>query len=240
MKYDNELFNLSIEAYNMVKPLNNNINKEIKRKQDKLLKLLFIKFQEQLKSKKDIGEGILKVKFKSRLENDFNDGYQEIDELVKNNTFYSFASEYCIYISDIEDKCDESHSAYYEVIWDYKTYFKQLKTHQTGKKVINERKKQERQSKIELCKISGHNFEEWKEKKWTTLEEYGPSGIEYLLTGCKTDTIEVKHIKWIRRCKNCGYVQTRNKKPAEIEAPEIEEEIKKLQRKLDKIKKERE
>ena len=109
-----------------------------------------------------------------------------------------------------------------------------------GKKVINERKKQERQSKIELCKISGHNFEEWKEKKWTTLEEYGPSGIEYLLTGCKTDTIEVKHIKWIRRCKNCGYVQTRTKKPIEIETPEIEKEIKKLQRKLDKIKKERE
>ena len=42
MKYDNELFNLSIEAYNMVKPSNNNINKDIKRKQDKLLKLLLI------------------------------------------------------------------------------------------------------------------------------------------------------------------------------------------------------
>ena len=49
--------------------------------------------------------------------------------------------------------------------------------------------------------------------------------------------MEVEHIKWSRRCKNCGSVQTTSKKPKEIEAAEIEEQINTLQKRLDTIKK---
>lgn len=233
MKYDEQFFNLSVEACDMVKSTKDCTNEEIKKKQDRLLKILLTKFQEQLKLKEDIGIGILKVKFESRFWSDFNDGYREIDELVKSGDFDSFASDYCMYIGDIERRCDEYYSAYYEIIWDYKTYFEQLKTHQTGKKVVNEKRKQERQAKKEFCKINGHNFGEWKENRWTTLEEDGPSGIEALFTG--VGTREVEHIKWTRRCKNCGSVQSTSKKPSEIEATEIEEQIKTLQKKLTKL-----
>ena len=127
MKFDEQVFNLSVEAYNMVEASKDNIDVEVKKKQDKLLKILLTKFSEQLKSKKDNGDGILKVKFESRFWSDFNDGYREIDELVKSNNFDSFASEYCMYIGDIEYRCNECYSAYYEIIWDYKTYFEQLR-----------------------------------------------------------------------------------------------------------------
>lgn len=235
MKYDEQVFNLSIDAYNMVESSKVDSNEEVKKKQDKLLKMLLTKFQEELKSKENIGDGILRVKFKSQFWSDFNDGYREIDELVKSNDFDSFASDYCMYIGNREYRCDEYYSTYYEIIWDYKTYFEQLKAHHPAKKVINEKKKQERQAKKEYCKINGHDFENWKEQRWTTEEEYGSSGIESLFTG--VGTIKVEHINWTRRCKNCGSVQSTSKKPAEIEATEIEEQIKTLQRKLGQIKK---
>ena len=49
----------------MIKSFNANNDEEIKIKQDKVLKLLMKKFQEQLKSKTNLEEGILKVKFKN-------------------------------------------------------------------------------------------------------------------------------------------------------------------------------
>lgn len=103
------------------------------------------------------------------------------------------------------------------------------------KKTISERKKQEKQAKREFCKNNGHDFAEWKEKRWTTLEEVGDSGREALYTG--VGTIEVEHVKWNRKCKYCGYVQTTSKKPDEIQADEIKTEIKKLQKSLDNLKK---
>lgn len=138
MKYDNQIFNLSAKAYSMVETSSDSEDEKVSRKQVELLKILLKKFQEQLKSKKDIGNGTLKVKFESRFWTDFNDGYNEIDELVKSNNFDSFASEYCIYLGDVEHRCDEYHTAYYEVIWDYKTYFEQSKSQQNERFPLKE------------------------------------------------------------------------------------------------------
>lgn len=121
MKYDEDLFKLSEQAHTNY---NNNVDEEIKKKQDKVLKLIFTKFKKELELKKDLKDGILKVKFQPIIWKAFNDGFDEIDELVKNNSFDLFASEYCIYISD-KDKDSYTYN-YYELLWDYKTYFEQL------------------------------------------------------------------------------------------------------------------
>lgn len=126
MRYDEQAFIMSYDAYNKTE-LTKSKDDAIKNKQDKVLKLLLGKFEEQLKSKQKLEEGILKIKFKSIFYSDFNDGYREIDELVKSNNFDDFAREYCMYLGDVEHRCDEYNDAYYEVIWDYKTYFEQLK-----------------------------------------------------------------------------------------------------------------
>jgi len=231
MKFDEYVFNLSAEAYNNAKSPNNDKNEEIKKKQDKLLKLLLMKFQEQLKSQKNLDKGILKAKFENKFWSDFNDGYQEIDELVKSDNFDSFASDYCMYIGEVEDRCNEYYNAYYEIIWDYKTYFEEFKSHQPAKKTVNNKRKEAREAKKAFCKEFGHNFSEWKEVKWTTIEEDGPVGIEALFTG--VGYTKVEHTKWTRHCKKCGTTQSSSKKPAEVEAKEIEEQIKILQKKLE-------
>ncbi len=126
MRYDEQAFIMSYDAYNKTE-LTKSKDDAIKNKQDKVLKLLLGKFEEQLKSKQKLEEGILKIKFKSIFFSNFNDGYHEIDELVKSNNFDYFASEYCMYLGEVEHRCDEYNDAYYEVIWDYKTYFEQLR-----------------------------------------------------------------------------------------------------------------
>ena len=134
MKYDETIFKLSEEAYNMLGESNAKNDNEITKKQDKVLKLLFNKFKEKLISDNKTNNGILKVQFESIFYSDFNDGYREIDELVKSKNFDSFASNYCMYLGNIEYRCNEYYNAYYEIIWDYKTYFEQLKAEQTKTK----------------------------------------------------------------------------------------------------------
>lgn len=65
-----------------------------------------------------------------------------------------------------------------------------------------------------------------------SLEEIGPDGVEELFHGLKT--IEVKYIKWIRKCENCGYVQITNQRPNETHVTETKK-VKTLQRKFNKI-----
>lgn len=235
MKFDEQVFNLSVEAYNTVESTKDDTNEEVKEKQNKLLKILLTKFREQLKSKKDNGDGILKVKFESRFWSDFNDGYREIDELVKSNNFDSFASEYCMYIGDIEYRCDECYSAYYEIIWDYKTYFEQLRESKEGKETIRainySRKYAKINAKRELCKQNGHEWGAWKEimgTKTMTDGPHEPSEIGLY----KEVSYQIQVPKWQRKCKNCGCTSTVETKPEEVEINELEEQIKTLQRKL--------
>lgn len=125
MKYNEQALKLSLEALNKNKlPVTS--DSEIVNIQNKLLSLMINKFQEELKSKEELEDGVLKVKFETRYFSDFNDGYNEITKLVNNNAFDSFARDYCIYLGESNSRCDEWHEAYYEVIWDYKTYFEQV------------------------------------------------------------------------------------------------------------------
>lgn len=126
MKYENKLFNLSAEAYNKMSLHTNVVIKEESNEQSKLLKILFEKFKEELESQQDSNLGILRVKFIQGFWKTPELGYTEISRLVKNNTFNFFANQYCIYLGNVENNCDERHDAYYEIIWDYKTYFEQL------------------------------------------------------------------------------------------------------------------
>ena len=67
---------------------------------------------------------VLKVKFKSPFWQEPDLGYYEIEELVKNNNFDSFARQYCFYLGDVE--YDEGYTDYYEIVWDYRTYYETI------------------------------------------------------------------------------------------------------------------
>ena len=43
-----------------------------------------------------------------------------------NDEFDSFAREYCMYLGNTETNSDEYNDAFFEIIWDYRTYFEQI------------------------------------------------------------------------------------------------------------------
>ena len=126
MKYNKKLFNLSSGICDTVEGFNDTNDKDIKEKQERVLELLIEKFKEQLKNEKNPEKGFLKATFKKIFYSDFNDGYCEIDELLKGNAFAALAKDYGIYLVDAEHTCDEWSNAHYDVIWDYRDYYEQL------------------------------------------------------------------------------------------------------------------
>ena len=77
---------------------------------------------------------LLKVRFKSEFWSEPDEGYDLINELVgceywKNNVnnFDNFFRNYYIYLGSIERVSDEFTKAYFEIIWDYKSYYETVK-----------------------------------------------------------------------------------------------------------------
>ncbi len=129
MKYDKKLFELSQESYSKSK---NTTDKEVKQKQKALLKIFLKRFKSELMNNKE--NELLKVCFKSEFWSEPDEGYDLINELVgceywKNNVnnFDNFFRNYYIYLGSIERVSDEFTKAYFEIIWDYKSYYETVK-----------------------------------------------------------------------------------------------------------------
>ena len=248
MKYDEQFFGLSAEAYNKFKPKSEDAKDTLTKSrkayleerdslQKKLLKKLFKRLKKVLDVQDHLANGVLKFAYfnDSSMEDDM-EGFQIIDKLARNCDFTDWASEYCLYISNVGTWRGTDNRSFYELSWDYRTYFEGLqKEHQEE---VDRKKRQVAAAKAakkrEYCKMNGHNYGEWKEKRWTSLEEYGPSGIESLFTG--HGTTEVEHVNWTRSCKNCGAHQTRQEKPLEVEKQELEKRLQALQKRIDRKK----
>lgn len=229
MKYDEQIFNLSMEAYNMSEPTKA-ISTEEKKKQDHLLKILLKKFEEKLKSKESVGNGILTIRIRSPFFCKSDEGYEEIRALGFDG-FNSFASEYCMYLGDIEYRSDEWYTAYYEIIWDYKTYFEQVRETKMGIDSIKSVNNSKINAKRKMCKANGHEWGPWKEIIGTKTVSSGPTDITDRGFYKETSN-QVQIPKWQRKCMNCGCVSTVENKPPEVEIDELKEQIQKLQRKI--------
>ena len=124
MKYDNNIFGLS--AYACENSLTTeHTNKEIIEIQKRLLKIFFKRFRRELKNEA-FQSDILKIKIKSEFYQEPEEGYNLITRLIEENSFDYFASQYCIYLGNMQNVCDEHQSAYYEIVWDCRTYYEQI------------------------------------------------------------------------------------------------------------------
>ena len=132
MKYNEEAFNVSAKYYpNIQKIEMDEIDKE---SQEKLLKILLKRFSLELAKNPSQNKGIVKVKIKSPFRQDPEDGYQLINELIESHKFDTFASEYGFYLGNVEYRSNEFYTAYFEIIWDYKSYFEALNKIEKNKK----------------------------------------------------------------------------------------------------------
>ena len=122
MKYNEELYNISKRVYNATEQNTSLEEAEWKEKQEKVLKILLNNFQEQIECSGKENKHFLSVKIQRP-----SPVYKELDELIKNHQFDVFAREYCMYLTEKKDSCDENQFAYYEIIWDYRTYYEHCK-----------------------------------------------------------------------------------------------------------------
>lgn len=126
MKYNDEAFNISAQFYAR---LNKDGESQItKNWQNKLLHILLQRCLVELQKHKEENTGIIKFKFYNRYLGSVDEGYELIENLMDSKQFDAFASQYCFYLGDIEYRCDENDDAFYEIIWDYKTYYETLST----------------------------------------------------------------------------------------------------------------
>lgn len=125
MKYDKKLFELSQEVYSKSK---NTTDKEVKQKQKELLKIFLKRFKQELINNEK--NDLLKVRFQCKFWCEPDEGYDLINELVGSeywkdnvNNFDNFFKNYFIYLGDMNRRSDEFNPSYFEIIWDYKSYY---------------------------------------------------------------------------------------------------------------------
>ncbi len=202
MKYDNELFLLSeFFSHNTI---NKKDNREISDKKRKLFRIVLKEFRKET----NLQEGFCKIKFMDRFWGECDKGYTLVKELVENDAFKSFSKDYLIYITDFSNFYDDSHSSFYELTWDYQTYFEFMRYHKIIKELMDmpenvrnvavesisrtiESTKQKLETNKSLCPKIGHSI-----SKWHKME--GENG---------------KSPFWYGTCTKCGETQITRKDP---------------------------
>ena len=120
MKYNKDLYDTSmmLSAY----AANTKRSKEILKKQRKLFKIIVKRFS-QIKE----AEGLASVTFVSKFYQAYDEGYNLIRELIELNAMDDLAKDYLLYLTKTEYLCDEYHTSYFEITWDYQNYYKFIK-----------------------------------------------------------------------------------------------------------------
>lgn len=127
MKYNDEAFNISARYYPDIQEVE--IDDIDKQRQNKLLQILLKRFSKELEENKANNNGIIKIRFKTSFFAGHDEESNLIEELVESQKFDSFASQYCFYLSD-----SEIFGSYFDIIWDYKTYFEAISMSQNEAK----------------------------------------------------------------------------------------------------------
>lgn len=146
MKYNEEVYLTGKELSENVRVKPKKETEETKKLGKKVLKALIQKAKAESNLNKN---GIVKVSFLSRFFGKQDIGYSEINTLLLLGKFEEFAREYCIYLGEVRREADECGPAYFELTWDYKTYFdgielqKSIESAQTSNNIQRQMKKKE-------------------------------------------------------------------------------------------------
>lgn len=148
MKFDSELYELTKE-----------ISKEkieYTKEELEFARLILSEFYEKAKEEKP-KDGLITVTFKDRWWSTTDMGYHEIYELVRLKKFNTLFRHYNIYVQDSSSIQDEGHDAYFELIWDYRTYTDSLKNSEMQEKIERYEKEKKyneyKTNKEEVAKI---------------------------------------------------------------------------------------
>ena len=202
MKYDNELFLLS-EFFSHNTPSKKD-SRETSVKKRKLFRIVLNEFRKET----NLQEGCCKIKFTDRFWGECDKGYTLVKELLENDAFQSFSADYLIYITDFSNLYDESHSSFYELTWDYQTYFEFMRYH----KIIGElmgMPENARNLAIESIGITIENAKLRLETNKSLCPKIGHSVSKWH----KMEGENGKSPFWYGTCTKCGETQITRKNP---------------------------
>ena len=200
MKYDNELFELSeLFTHNTT---NKKENRETSVKKRKLFRLILNEFRKEI----SLDEGYCKIRFYDRFWGECDKGYTLVKELMQKDAFDNFSKDYLIYITNSSDSYDESHPSFYELTWDYQTYFEYMRYH----KIVGELMDVPENVRKIAIEAIGKTIEEAKEKV-DTNKSLCPKIGHYVENWHKMDGEKGNVPFWYGTCTKCGETQITRK-----------------------------
>ena len=125
MVYNGELNGLSLEAAVKGQSDKQPVSYETEAEQRECMNILISRFNQELVNG-NCHDGLMRAKIQGGFFHKPEPGYKEIEELRKEGNFDSFAREYCMYVGEIQPLEDNWHIPSIEIIWDYKTYLRQI------------------------------------------------------------------------------------------------------------------
>lgn len=205
MKYDNELFELSeLFTHNTT---NKKENRETSVKKRKLFRLILNEFRKEI----SLDEGYCKIRFYDRFWGECDKGYTLVKELIQKYAFDNFSKDYLIYITNSSDSYDESHPSFYELTWDYQTYFEYMRYH----KIVGELMDVPENVRKIAIEAIGKTIEEAKEKV-DTNKSLCPKIGHCVENWHKMDGEKGNVPFWYGTCTKCGETQITRKNPNSI------------------------
>ena len=108
MKFDSELYELTKDI--------SEEKKEYTKEELEFAKLILNEFCKKAKEEEP-DDGLIRVTFTSKWWSTVDEGYHEINDLLKLRKFNTLFRHYNIYIGDSSYLEDEYHDAYFELIW---------------------------------------------------------------------------------------------------------------------------
>ena len=118
MKFDSELYELTKGV--------SKEKKEYTKEELEFARLILNEFCKKAKEEEP-EDGLIRVTFISKWWSTVDEGYHEINDLLRLRKFNTLFRHYNIYIGDLSFLEDEYHDSYFELIWDYRTYMDGLK-----------------------------------------------------------------------------------------------------------------
>ena len=202
MKYDEELFEFS-ELFT-----HNTSNKKEKRdittKKRKLFRIVLTDLRRHI----DIRDGFYKVIFYDRFWGECDEGYTLVKELLESDSFKNFSKDYLIYITDSSNLYDESHPSFYELTWDYQTYFEFMKYHKILGE-LNNMPEKVRDEAVEEIKNTINNYKIKAEENKNLCSNIGHSIVSWR----KMEQEDSKIPFWYGTCTRCGAISITRKNP---------------------------
>lgn len=123
MKFDDKLFEMSKRVTDDFTVSKREDTQEDRLLKNSLMSVLLKRINDILEKENTNLDDLIKIRINSCYWGKPEKGYEEIKELIKRNLLDDFLRDYSMYLGKVRTTSDVLADAFYEIIFDYKTYY---------------------------------------------------------------------------------------------------------------------